>query len=355
MQSQIQCYNEIITQKSAWEEAVRVTSQHKAQIVEFFDGTKPSEVFFIGCTSPYYAGVAASAFWRMETGIQARAVPSSELVLYPSLYYSGLRSNPVLIALSRSGKTTETTWAMEEFERRYPGRTILITCNPESPMTALAKLTIRLPESDEKTIPQTRSLGAMFISSLLVEAYYSGLVDVVNILEQSPSRVDRIIQNSDEVVRSMFAAKRYNNIFILGGGPLYGIAHEIGLKCMEMSGADTFSYTFLETRHGPRALIDENSLVVGLYSHSGLDYEADLMDELTTNHGATTLAIVPHAGWKTGRVSTAISVDCEWPDGLIGLAYLPAGQLVAFHHAISKGLNPDVARRHTQFVQIVRH
>ena len=86
------------------------------------------------------------------------------------------------------------------------------------------------------------------------------------------------------------------------------MALEIGLKCMEMTTTDTFSYPFLESRHGPRALIDDRSLVVGLYSRSGMNYEAQVMSELTDRHGAATLAMVPQAGWTTGNVTSSLSL-----------------------------------------------
>jgi glucosamine--fructose-6-phosphate aminotransferase (isomerizing) len=257
-----------------------------------------------------------------------------------------------LIALSRSGKTTETIWAVSEFERRFPGRFVLIGCNPQGSLVETAQVKVLLPESAENTIPQTRSLGSMFISALMMAAFRSRNNEIIETLINSPSCVNGILKNSEETVKALFDRKQYHNIFILGSGPLYGIALEAGLKCMEMSNTDTFSYPFLESRHGPRSLIDENSLVVGLYSHAGLNYEAALMGELTENHKATTLALTPSGDWITGHVSARISVDNNWPDGLMGLAYLPVLQLIAYYSAVSKGLNPDEARLHTQYVEI---
>jgi glutamine---fructose-6-phosphate transaminase (isomerizing) len=354
MSSKIECYDEIMTQEHAWQEAVQVSLQHKAETNAFFEAANPTEIFFIGCTSPYFAGTVASAFWKAETGLPARAISSSELVMFPSIYYSGLKSKPVLIALSRSGKTTETIWAMEEFERRYPGRSVLIGCNPQGRLAEMARLKIFLPESGEKTIAQTRSLGSMLISALMIAAYQSGNLEAIEMLKSAPARASAILKNSEATIKGLFETKRYHNIFILGGGFFYGIAKEAGLKCMEMSTTDTFSYTFMESRHGPRSLIDENSLVVGLYSRSGLHYEAQVMDELTQNHKATTLAITPTRNWETGKVTASISLDHDWPDNLSGLLYLPPTQLVAYYCAVSKGLNPDVARLHTQYVEIKR-
>ena len=146
--------------------------------------------------------------------------------------------------------------------------------------------------------------------------------------------------------------KTYRNVFILGSGPLYGLTTEIALKCMEMSNTDTFDYQFLEARHGPRSLIDENTLVVGFYSRGGKKYEARLMKELTEKQGATTLAVVPEDGWETGPVTSTVSVNSSWPDTMLTLPYLPVGQLVAYYCAMAKDLNPDVARNHTSFVEI---
>jgi fructoselysine-6-P-deglycase FrlB-like protein len=260
-----------------------------------------------------------------------------------------------LIVLSRSGKTTETTWAVEEFETRFPGRTILIGCNPLGPLAEMASLKVFLTESAENTIAQTRSLSAMYLSALMMAALYSGNQQVLDILGESPQLVNGILQKSEPVIQSLFEDRAFKNIFILGSGPLYGIAREAGLKCMEMSTTDTFSYQFLESRHGPRALIDENTLVVGLYSHAGLMYEARVMEELSVIHKAVTLAVTPADNWNTGEVSAAISVDAGWPDGLTGLPYLPVTQLVAYYAASSKGLNPDVARFHSPYVVIQRY
>jgi len=355
MSEKIECYQEIQTQETAWREAVGETLRRRDEIEAFFEAAKATELFFIGCTSPYYAGLAASAFWKMETGLPARAIPSSELALFPSIYYPASDARPVLIALSRSGKTTETIWAMGEFERRYPGRSVLIGCNPEGALVEMASLKVLLPESAEKTIAQTRSLGAMFLAALMMGCFRSGNRQALEVLQQAPERAPKILKNSETTVKALFEGRRYQNIFFLGGGSLYGIALESGLKCMEMSGSDTFSYPFMESRHGPRALIDENTLVVGLYSRAGLKYEAQVMEELSTRHKATTLAITPTRGWETGQVSATVSVDCDWPDGFVGLAYLPVGQLVAYYAAITKGLNPDLARFHSSYVEIQRY
>ncbi len=100
-----QCYREIMTQREAWEEAIKVVLAQEGEIRAFFQNTRPDHIVFAGCTSPYYAGKAAADYWQSATGIPARAVPCSELIQFPETYYSERLGKPVLMVLSRSGKS----------------------------------------------------------------------------------------------------------------------------------------------------------------------------------------------------------------------------------------------------------
>jgi glutamine---fructose-6-phosphate transaminase (isomerizing) len=349
------CYQEIVTQQFAWQEAVETTIARKEQIVSLFKTKQLNTAIFIGCTSSYYGGLMVSDFWRTGCGINAAAYPSSELIFFPNHKPYSSQINPFLIALSRSGKTTETIWAMEEFENHYPGRSALIGCaNLEGPLSQLASLSILLPGTNEETIPQTRSLSAMMVSGLLMGALGVNNEAATQLIKCFPNQVSPIIDKADPSVEKLMQGKVFKNIFILGGGPFYNLAQEIALKCMEMSSTDTFSYQFMESRHGPRSLIDQDTLVIGFYSRGGKKFEARVMDEYTRQLGATTLAVVPEDDWETGGVSSVITINSGLPDQLTPLLYLPVGQLVAYYCAKEKNLNPDVARNHTPYVEVER-
>ena len=48
-----------------------------------------SEWLFIGCGSSYYIGLAAAATCSAITGKRARAIPASELLLFPDIVLAG--------------------------------------------------------------------------------------------------------------------------------------------------------------------------------------------------------------------------------------------------------------------------
>jgi glutamine---fructose-6-phosphate transaminase (isomerizing) len=348
------CYGEIITQAEAWQEAVDTVHAKSDEVKAFFDKTKPGEIIFTGCTSPYYAGLSSAAYWQSALGIPSIAVPCSELIQFPNSYISTRCGDPVLVILSRSGKTTETIMAAEQFEKRFPGRTLLIGCLPGSPLDRMVSTSLMLPKGYEDSVPQTRSFSAMYLASIMIGAILSRQDDTLKALENAPALVEPIIQGLEPSIVKIFDHSPFQNIFYLGSGPLYGIAREATLKMMEMTISDTICVPFLESRHGPRSLIDEKTLVVGLFSRAGSGYEAKVIDELTKKHGATTTAIIPDAAWETGEVSYSLPVNVAWPDEILGLAYLPVTQLLAYYQALAKGVNPDTSRNLTAYIEIAR-
>ena len=105
-------YGEIMSQPDAWRETLAYLAAHTEKIA----GLEPQtfdEVIFTGCGSTYYLALAAAALVQELTGVRAKALPASEVWLYPaSAYRAGAKT--LLIAVSRSGTTTETLRAVEE-------------------------------------------------------------------------------------------------------------------------------------------------------------------------------------------------------------------------------------------------
>src|SRR5579864_8523294 len=102
--------NEILSQPRCWEECFQALQNYRpAERVA--EQLNPNAVcLFIGCGSSYYVAQAAAASWTHITGMRARAVPASELLLFPELVLMrGVNYQPVLI--SRSGNTSEVLQA----------------------------------------------------------------------------------------------------------------------------------------------------------------------------------------------------------------------------------------------------
>jgi len=342
------CYEDITTQAAAWDAALAAVDSRAEDLRTFF-ADEPSEMLFTACGSPYFLGLANATLWRERFGLHLTVVPSSEIMLFPetALPRAG---RPVLLTASRSGETTETVRAVEAFAGRFPGRTVLIGCRPESKLPRLADLAIVIPEGNEDVIPQTRSFGSMYLAAQYLAALLADDDDLANDLRRLPRLLPDLLDSWEPVVQRVAGADWDSAVF-LGGGPLYGIAFEATLKLTEMSLSFAVPYHTLEVRHGPRSTIDERTLVVGLGSRRGASHERQVLSELAevTPH---MLAFTPDDGRNLGENTTQIAPDHRVHEHALGLLYLPLLQLLAYHRALHKGVNPDESRNLTSYIEL---
>jgi glutamine---fructose-6-phosphate transaminase (isomerizing) len=343
-----QCYEDIKSQASAWEAALAAV-ESRAEDLEKFFAEKPGELLFAACGSPYYLGLANATLWRELLGLHVTVVPSSEIMLFPETVLP-TAGRPVLLIASRSGETTETVRAAETFAERFPGHTILIGCRSESRMGRLADLAIVIPEGNEVVIPQTRSFSSMYLAAQYLVALLDDDAELADALRRVPDLLPGLLDRWEPVVKRAAEADWDSAVF-LGGGPLYGVAVEATLKLTEMSLSSAVAYHTLEVRHGPRSVIDERTLVVGLGSLRGAPYERQVLAELAeeTPH---VLAFTPGDGWDLSELAAEIPLGGRIPDHALGLLYLPLLQLLAYHRALHKGVNPDESRNLTSYIEL---
>src|SRR5699024_5948603 len=142
--------------------------------------------------------------------------------------------------------------------------------------------------------------------------------------------------------------KNFKRAVFLGSGPLYGTAVESALKLQELSNGAIMcnSDTFLGFRHGPRVVINEETLIIYLFSNNSYvrQYEFDLVKSM--NKGNSGLF---HLGVSEGRVNVErldYQINLALPKQYLNeffqpLVYIIPGQLLGFFKSIQLGLKPD--------------
>lgn len=282
---------------------------------------------FVGCGTSYNlaSSLAAQANAR---GRRSIAVPGGEWANRPASYWPA-GGKVHVVALSRSGETTETVAAAKA--SRAAGAFVTgITMEPDS---ALAK------NCDRPVLAQTHPLEGIVMTSsaslmLLLGLELLGVAVPPSIADTAQALMEKI----DARLMAMIAGR--SHFVYLGGGHLYGIGLEGGLKLMEMS--QTFTQTFhpLEYRHGPISLVDERTVAVLLYSADQGQAEATLAGELQAK-GALVIGL-----GGPGDASFAIDGDPQ----LAGLASLPALQLLGERAAQARNIDTIAPRHLTKVV-----
>lgn len=308
----------------------------------------PVEWVFIGCGSSFYLAQCAAASWNLLTGGDARALPASEIMLFPQLLPAGCQ--PVLI--SRSGHTSEVIEVAKYIERTLRVPTLAVTCGTATPLEEISRHVLRLPPADEKSTVMTRSFTSMLLALQMLAAERSGRRDFVSALESLPARTQPHLANIQATIRSVVDSQKFGDYVFLGQGPFFGIAQESMLKVKEMSCSYAQCFHTLEFRHGPKAIVSPDTLITFFLSESGYDSETSVLEEMKELGGRT--LVVTHAANAAVKKSADFLV--ELPLDVPELARLAAavipGQLLGFHTGILKGLNPDEPRNLTRVVML---
>ncbi|UCD37176.1 MAG: SIS domain-containing protein, partial [Fidelibacterota bacterium] len=144
----------------------------------------------------------------------------------------------------------------------------------------------------------------------------------------------------------------YSKFVFLGQGPYYGLACEAMLKMKEMSLSVSEAYHSLEYRHGPKSLVDDNMLLTCLVSERARDEEKILLKEMKTL-GARTLVICEQADPEIESAGDyLVELNSDLTDESRLILYMPFLQLLAYHNAVAKGLDPDNPKHLTQVVTL---
>jgi len=311
--------------------------------------TEATEWLFIGCGSSYYIALAAAATWSAVTGTRARAIPASELLLFPELVLAGSEKRAAVL-ISRSGRTSETVRAAEYLERDKNMRTLAVTGAAGGFLREIASSTLALPPCDEESTVMTRSFTSMLLGLQYLAANWAGDHALADALRKLPAQAGASLKTLRAPIQEFVTARDFADYVCLGQGPFYGLACETALKITEMSTSYAQSFHTLEFRHGPKSIVGPETLVVFLLSEQGYDAECDVLEEVKTL-GGTTIAVTNHADRRT-RSSSDLLVEFgfDLPETARLAPYVFAGQLIGLHTGLKKGLDPDNPRHLSRVV-----
>jgi fructoselysine-6-P-deglycase FrlB-like protein len=225
-------HTEIASQPDMWRRAI----DFLPSVRELLPGAGV-RVAILGCGTSFFIAQAA-ALRREAAGLGATdALVASEMPEH--------RQYDVVVAISRSGTTTEVVQALRALGPQQP--TLAISAVPESPVVAAAHDSILLDFADEVSIVQTRFATTVLA---LLRAHFGDTLSVATDAAQASLQSALPIDPD-----------RFQHYVFLGRGWAAALAAEAALKFREAAGAWTESYPAMEYRHGPISVAGPGSLV----------------------------------------------------------------------------------------------
>jgi glutamine---fructose-6-phosphate transaminase (isomerizing) len=303
-----------------------------------------------------HAGLAAEIMLEDLAGIPVDVEYASEYT-YRSTH---TLLHPGVLVISQSGETADTLAALREAKARGLS-TIAITNNAESSMALEAAVSLPTLAGIERAIPATKSFTAqlaVLYSLALYLARFRGRMTVGaaqahgRSLRAIPGLMESALSAWQQAIEELAPAlERSTAILYLGRGVHYAIAREGALKLKESAYMNADGYPAGELKHGPNALVSEDTPIVVLATRDCSDPDSMLRYEkvlqLTRelrDQGARILALATEGD----REMTAASDWCLYlpptSDLLASLLEAVPLQLLAFHLAILRGINVDQPR-----------
>ena len=334
---------EIYSQPEVWSVALTVLDERSQEVLDYSTRYTHQQIIFTGCGSTYYLSCAAAALFQELTGLSAQGIPASELWLSHHYCYHTPETT-TLIAISRSGETSETLRACELFQSKYKGKIITLVCDPSSSLAKMGMLNLTFPFAMEKSVAQTRAFSTLYLSVVGLSLIWSGRIDTLSAIRSLPDSGRKILSGYSSLARERGGNLKIDRIYYLGSGGRYGLACELNLKMKEMSLTHSEAFHFLEFRHGPKSMVNQNTLVVGLVSEANAKYEIAVLEDVRAL-GAEIIAMGEH--------NAEVSFNSGLEEVMRNILYLPFGQMLAYERSMAKGFDPDRPEHLDQVVRLI--
>lgn len=346
-------YKEIMQQPSVWREACAMVLSRKEEIASFIKShtSEGYKVILTGAGTSAYIGDALEHMLIGTALDGARALATTDILTAPQRYFTS-EDKVLLVSFARSGNSPESIGAIKAVEKTA-GKTahLFITCNAEGQL-ALRKdgdiLTLLLPPAtNDLSLAMTSSYSTMFLVCALV-ANIDNVEKDSEYLETVATCCENALAQYEPAIRVM-AGRDFKRAVFLGSGPLKGVAEESRLKLQELTDGTVMCCfdSFLGFRHGPKAVVNSDTLMVYLVSDSAdvLRYEKDLIGQVKSNNNLRgSIAVCQNAGGLDASqfdLVVNIGIPSSVPDIYKSVSYVIAAQLLGFFKSIDLGLCPD--------------
>ena len=268
-------YREIMQQPDVWLKAYDLVCRNESNIKKFISENqidKDTEIILTGAGTSAFIGDALAGLFVEKGFAHCRAVATTDMITYPEKYLPVGRPI-VLVSFARSGNSPESMAAVRIADK-YCEKVfhIVITCNEEGDLARESSrenvLLLLLPaETNDKSLAMTSSFSTMALVSLLV-LNIKQLPEQKAKVEAAADFAREIIAHSEKALAEI-ATRPFKRAVFLGSGPLKGIAEECHLKLQELTdGTIVCKFdSFLGFRHGPKAVINKDTLLVYLCSN----------------------------------------------------------------------------------------
>ena len=349
--------HEIYQQPSTWRKTCAQLVACKDELQKFLDQVVKAPDFDIvltGAGTSEFVGNSLYHALNKKYDFKVKSYASTDIVPNPEDTLS--RTKPTLLVnFGRSGNSPESVGSVEAAEVVCENiYHLFVTCNCEGALSKLADkhdncFALNLtPETHDKSFAMTSSYSNMYLATYLA-LNLDRLDEITAAVEKICAAGENFLDNQYGEVAKIVADFNFDRIVYLGNIALKGVAQESALKMLELTAGKvaTMYDSQLGFRHGPKSIINDNTLTVAYLSDDDYRrrYELDLIKEMAGQRKGNKIAVVYNKDCEEVKAladyTLQFNVGEAMENIMLGLDFIMFAQTLAVMKSLSMGITPD--------------
>jgi glucosamine--fructose-6-phosphate aminotransferase (isomerizing) len=177
-------------------------------------------------------------------------------------------------------------------------------------------------------------------------------MEVLKALEAAPKQIESILAQNDQLRTLALKYVKAEDFFFLGRGYTFPIALEGALKLKEISYIHAEGYSAAEMKHGPIALIDQNTPTVFVVPQDSMyDKTMANMSMIKARKGPV-IALATEGDEQVKKVADDVIYLPRTLEPLYPIIAAVPLQLFAYHIAVARGCDVDKPRNLAKSVTV---
>lgn len=316
-----------------------------------------NQIYIVACGTAYYAGLVGKYLLERTVRIPVNAEVASEFRYKDPL----IDKHTLVIVISQSGETADTHSALK-LAKAKGSRVLGVVNAVGSSIARDADDVLYTLAGFEIAVASTKAFSAQVVAMYLITLHIAqelGMMDdsmfaeVKAAMLKLPSQINDILTKAVPAIRG-FVDKYIGskNVFYIGRGLDYVVGMEGSLKLKEIAYLHSEPYAAGELKHGPIALIESATLVVGVVTQEALFDKTKSNIKEVKARGAKVLAIAMEGNSSIEEVADDVIYipRTHWMLTSV-LANIPQ-QLFAYYMALGLGEDIDKPRNLAKSVTV---
>lgn len=315
-----------------------------------------NKIYIVACGTAYNAGITGRYAIERFAKIAVETDVASEF-RYRNPF---IDDKTLIIVVSQSGETADTLAVVREGKEKG-ARVLAITNVVGSSIAREADDVFYTWAGPEVAVASTKAyttqLVALYMIALdmgikrgtITEKFYN---DIINELKLIPEKVQKILDQHDEIKEIAKEIKDNEHAFYIGRGLDYNLSLEGSLKIKEISYMHAEAFAAGELKHGTIALIEENTPVVATMTQTDLFEKSISNIKEVKSRGAHVIAITQEGNKEAEQVGDRVIYIPRTNDILQSIIAVVPHQLLAYYVAILKDRDVDKPRNLAKSVTV---